>query len=126
VYVFFKSRPGADTLYPAVFMFLSGILKYGERTWALKCASMDNLRNSMVTTPDPGPNYAKFMEEYRFTREAGLQAEIVIEPERRAGVTAATITEETIPYAMVITEACCFFLTFKRLFVNCYILIQIL
>lgn len=118
VYVFSKSRPGADTLYPAVFMFLSGILKYGERTWALKCASMDNLRSSMVTTPDPGPNYAKFMEEYRFTREAGLQAEIVIEPERRTGVTTAAIVEETVPYATVITEALCFFVTFKRLFVN--------
>ncbi|XP_047052800.1 uncharacterized protein LOC124658840 [Lolium rigidum] len=118
VYVFSKSRPGADTLYPAVFMFLSGILKYGERTWALKCASMDNLRSSMVTTPDPGPNYAKFMEEYRFTREAGLQAEIVIEPERRTGVTTAAIAEETVPYATVITEALCFFVTFKRLFVN--------
>lgn len=118
VYVFSKSRPGADILYPAVFMFLSGILKYGERTWALKCASMDNLRSSMVTTPDPGPNYAKFMEEYRFTREAGLQAEIVIEPERRTGVTTAAIAEETVPYARVITEALCFFVTFKRLFVN--------
>ncbi|KAM0843458.1 hypothetical protein ACQ4PT_057695 [Festuca glaucescens] len=118
VYVFSKSRPGADTLYLAVFMFLSGILKYGERTWALKCASMDNLRSSMVTTPDPGPNYAKFMEEYRFTREAGLQAEIVIEPERRTGVTTAAIAEETVPYATVITEALCFFVTFKRLFVN--------
>ncbi|KAM0833730.1 hypothetical protein ACQ4PT_064076 [Festuca glaucescens] len=118
VYVFSKSRPGADTLYPAVFMFLSGILKYGERTWALKCASMDNLRSSMVTTPDPGPNYAKFMEEYRFTREAGLQAEIVIEPERRTGVTTAAIAEETVPYATVITEALCFFVTFKHLFVN--------
>ncbi|KAM0919593.1 hypothetical protein ACQ4PT_008069 [Festuca glaucescens] len=118
VYVFSKSRPGADTLYPAVFMFLSGILKYGERTWALKCASMDNLRSSMVTTPDPGPNYAKFMEEYRFTREAGLQAEIVIEPERRTGVTTAAIAEETVPYTTVITEALCFFVTFKRLFVN--------
>ena len=118
VYVFSKSRPGADILYPAVFMFLSGILKYGERTWALKCASMDNLRSGMVTTPDPGPNYAKFMEEYRFTREAGLQAEIIIEPERRAGVTAPAITEETVPYATVITEARCFFVTFKRLFVN--------
>ncbi|CAM0883235.1 unnamed protein product [Alopecurus aequalis] len=118
VYVFSKSRPGADILYPAMFMFLSGILKYGERTWALKCASMDKLRSSMVTTPDPGPNYAKFMEEYRFTREAGLQAEIVIEPERRAGVTTAVITEETVPYATVITEALCFFVTFKRLFVN--------
>ncbi|KAM3352003.1 hypothetical protein ACQJBY_023719 [Aegilops geniculata] len=118
VYVFSKSRPGAEILYPAVFMFLSGILKYGERTWALKCASMDNLRSGMVTTPDPGPNYAKFMEEYRFTREAGLQAEIIIEPERRAGVTTPAITEETVPYATVITEARCFFVTFKRLFVN--------
>lgn len=118
VYVFSKSRPDAGILYPAVFMFLSGILKYGERTWALKCASMDNLRSGMVTTPDPGPNYAKFMEEYRFTREAGLQAEIIIEPERRAGVTAPAITEETVPYATVITEARCFFVTFKRLFVN--------
>lgn len=118
VYVFAKSRPGADILAPAVFMFLSGILKYGERTWALKCASMDNLRSGMVTTPDPGPNYAKFMDEYRFTREAGLQAEIVIEPERRAGVTAAAIAEESVPYATVITDARRFFVTFKRLFVN--------
>ncbi|EMS52027.1 hypothetical protein TRIUR3_01711 [Triticum urartu] len=118
VYVFSKSRPGADILYPAVFMFLSGILKYGERTWALKCASMDNLRSGMVTIPDPGPNYAKFMEEYRFTREAGLRAEIIIESERRAGVTAPAITEETVPYATVITEARRFFVTFKRLFVN--------
>jgi len=59
VYVFTKSHPGADILAPAVFMFVSGIVKYGERTWALRCASMDNLRSGMVTTPDPGPNYAK-------------------------------------------------------------------
>uniref|UniRef100_A0A0D9V6R8 DUF4220 domain-containing protein n=1 Tax=Leersia perrieri TaxID=77586 RepID=A0A0D9V6R8_9ORYZ len=119
MYVFAKSQPGADILAPAVFMFLSGVLKYGERTWALKCASMDNLRSSMVTTPDPGPNYAKFMEEYRFTREAGLQAEIVIEPERRGGgVTAAAIAEESVPYTTIITDARRFFVTFKRLFVN--------
>ncbi|CAO2197278.1 unnamed protein product [Urochloa humidicola] len=120
VYVFYKSHPGADILAPATFMFLSGIIKYGERTWALKCASMDNLRSGMVTTPDPGPNYAKFMEEYRFTREAGLQAEIVIEQERRAEVAAVTvgIAEETVPYTTVITDASRFFVIFKRLFVN--------
>ncbi|KAL6589426.1 hypothetical protein ACP70R_050365 [Stipagrostis hirtigluma subsp. patula] len=118
VYVFSKSRPGADILAPAVLMFLSGIVKYGERTWALKCASMDNLRSSMVTTPDPGPNYAKFMEEYRFTREAGLQAEIVIEPERRAEVAAGDIAEESVPYATVVTDGARFFVIFRRLFVN--------
>jgi hypothetical protein len=118
VYVFSKSRPGADILAPAVLMFLSGIVKYGERTWALKCASMDNLRSSMVTTPDPGPNYAKFMEEYRFTREAGLQAEIVIEKERRGEVAAVDVMEESVPYATVITDAGRFFVMFRRLFVN--------
>ncbi|KAG8055110.1 hypothetical protein GUJ93_ZPchr0001g32433 [Zizania palustris] len=117
-YVFAKSRPGADILAPAVFMFLSGIVKYGERTWALKCASMDNLRSGMVTTPDPGPNFAKFMEEFRFTSQAGLHAEIVIEPERRGGVTAAAIAEEDVDYDKVITDARRFFDTFKRLFVN--------
>lgn len=121
VYVFTKSHPGNNVLAPALFMFLSGIVKYAERTWALKCASMDNLRSSMVTTPDPGPNYAKFMEEYRFTREAGLEAEIVIEQERRAETAAAVtvaIAEEAVPYTTVITEASHFFVIFKRLFVN--------
>ncbi|CAD6229505.1 unnamed protein product [Miscanthus lutarioriparius] len=121
VYVFTKSHPGTNVLVPAVFMFLSGIVKYAERTWALKCASMDNLRSSMVTTPDPGPNYAKFMEEYRFTREAGLDAEIVIEQERRAEAAAAVtvaVAEESVPYTTVITEASHFFVIFKRLFVN--------
>lgn len=121
MYVFTKSHPGNNVLAPALFMFLSGIVKYAERTWALKCASMDNLRSSMVTTPDPGPNYAKFMEEYRFTREAGLEAEIVIEQERRAETAAAVtvaIAEEAVPYTTVITEASHFFVIFKRLFVN--------
>jgi len=120
VYVFTKSHPGADILAPAVFMFVSGIVKYGERTWALRCASMDNLRSGMVTTPDPGPNYAKFMEEYRFTREAGLQAEIVIEQERRAeaAAVAAGVAEETVPYTEVIADASRFFVIFKRLFAN--------
>ncbi|KAF8751348.1 hypothetical protein HU200_012231 [Digitaria exilis] len=121
VYVFTKSHPGADILAPAVLMFMSGIVKYGERTWALKCASMNNLRSGMVTTPDPGPNYAKFMEEYRFTREAGLQAEIVIEQERRAAaaVTVGLVAEEesqSVPYTAVIADASRFFVIFKRLF----------
>nr|CAB3474534.1 unnamed protein product [Digitaria exilis] len=123
VYVFTKSHPGADILAPAVLMFMSGIVKYGERTWALKCASMNNLRSGMVTTPDPGPNYAKFMEEYRFTREAGLQAEIVIEQERRAAaaVTVGLVAEEesqSVPYTAVIADASRFFVIFKRLFVD--------
>ncbi|KAG1347201.1 1-phosphatidylinositol 4,5-bisphosphate phosphodiesterase beta-1 [Cocos nucifera] len=81
IYVFIGSLPQTRLKAPAALMFLAGILKYGERSWALMCASMDNLRNSMVTPPDPGPNYAMFMEEYASMFAAGLQAEIDVEKE---------------------------------------------
>uniref|UniRef100_A0A0A9FD51 DUF4220 domain-containing protein n=1 Tax=Arundo donax TaxID=35708 RepID=A0A0A9FD51_ARUDO len=94
-------------------MFLSDIVKYGERTWALKCASMDNLRGNMVTTLDPGPSYTKFME-YRFTREAGLHAEIIIEQEWQAEVIVVDAAEEAVPYTPVITDA-------NRFFIPCHL-----
>uniref|UniRef100_A0A0E0DNJ6 DUF4220 domain-containing protein n=1 Tax=Oryza meridionalis TaxID=40149 RepID=A0A0E0DNJ6_9ORYZ len=31
---------------PAIFIFVAGIIKYGERTWALKCGSIDGLQSS--------------------------------------------------------------------------------
>uniref|UniRef100_A0A0D9ZW25 DUF4220 domain-containing protein n=1 Tax=Oryza glumipatula TaxID=40148 RepID=A0A0D9ZW25_9ORYZ len=31
---------------PAIFIFVVGIIKYGERTWALKCGSLDGLQSS--------------------------------------------------------------------------------
>uniref|UniRef100_I1PTL1 DUF4220 domain-containing protein n=1 Tax=Oryza glaberrima TaxID=4538 RepID=I1PTL1_ORYGL len=31
---------------PAIFIFVAGIIKYGERTWALKCGSLDGLQSS--------------------------------------------------------------------------------
>lgn len=48
----------------AASVFIAGLIKYSERTWALHSASMDQLRNLMVRDPDPGPNYAEFVEEY--------------------------------------------------------------
>jgi Domain of unknown function (DUF4220)/Protein of unknown function, DUF594 len=67
---------------PAALMFFVALFKYSERIWALQRASMSALRSSMITKPDPGPNYAKFMQEYTSSNDAGLKAEIRIEVER--------------------------------------------
>ncbi|XP_010671800.2 uncharacterized protein LOC104888495 isoform X1 [Beta vulgaris subsp. vulgaris] len=63
-YIFVKSLRLTQLNYVAIPMFVSGIIKYGERTWALRSASSDHFRDSLLPRPDPGPNYAKFMEEY--------------------------------------------------------------
>lgn len=47
MYVFWKSdTPGDRLAVPAVFVFVAGIIKYGERTWALKSGSENALRSS--------------------------------------------------------------------------------
>lgn len=143
VYVFIGSLPQTRLEAPAALMFLAGILKYVERSWALMRASMDCLRDSMVTPPDPGPNYAKFMEEYTSMSAAGLHAEIVVEKEPEtqlqssntadqhasmaaAGPHTGIVVEEEperqqspIPLTVkILSQAHEFFHTFKRLVVD--------
>ncbi|KAJ3705230.1 hypothetical protein LUZ61_008935 [Rhynchospora tenuis] len=67
---------------PAAIMFTVALFKYGERIYALQRASMSALRSSMITKPDPGPNYAKFMQQYTSSRAAGLRADIIVEVEK--------------------------------------------
>ncbi|KAK1297018.1 hypothetical protein QJS10_CPB15g01322 [Acorus calamus] len=81
IYVFQRSIRTTRLHAPAILMFFVGIVKYGERTYALMSASADNLRSSMVSPPDPGPNYAKFMEEYASKTNAGLDVRIKTEEE---------------------------------------------
>jgi hypothetical protein len=47
-YVLYKYMPSSETLViaAAVLIFVVGILKYGERIWALRCASFDNMWSS--------------------------------------------------------------------------------
>ncbi|KAK3220565.1 hypothetical protein Dsin_014535 [Dipteronia sinensis] len=53
-------------------MIFVGSIKYGERIWTLWSASSDQLRESMLTSPDPGPNYPKFMNEYSLKEAEGF------------------------------------------------------
>ncbi|KAF7019663.1 unnamed protein product [Triticum aestivum] len=49
LYVFWKSSAHSQFLIPAIFVFVAGIIKYVERTWALKCASRNALRDDDST-----------------------------------------------------------------------------
>ncbi|KAF8392018.1 hypothetical protein HHK36_022358 [Tetracentron sinense] len=64
LYVFIRSWTGSQMLFLSIPMFVAGMIKYGERTWVLRSASSEQFRDSMLTSPESGPNYAKFVEEY--------------------------------------------------------------
>ncbi|KAL5977553.1 hypothetical protein ACLOJK_041451 [Asimina triloba] len=84
LYVFLLSIPNTEILVPNLLIFVAGIVKYIERTYALYLASLDGFRDSMLKAPDPGPNYAKLMEEYQSKKEAGIPVVISISPEPEA------------------------------------------
>ncbi|KAJ0983214.1 hypothetical protein J5N97_011469 [Dioscorea zingiberensis] len=121
-YVFVKALShNTRLLVPTLFMFATGLLKYGERTWALFSASMLRLRSSMLTPPDSGPNYAKFMEAYESSKSAGLQCEISVEKERHPkSVTPEDAGEDDggLPAKDMVRWAYQFFLTFRLLIVD--------
>ncbi|XP_002510230.3 uncharacterized protein LOC8278883 [Ricinus communis] len=100
-------------------MLLAGIIKYGERTWALRSASNEELRDSMLTAPDPGPNYSKFMEEFTLKQYEGFyaMAEEVLESQAQVDVSARE-DDHTIKDAPELRKAHFLFKTFKRLFVD--------
>ncbi|KAF7845335.1 uncharacterized protein G2W53_002240 [Senna tora] len=77
-YVFFLTLPDNKLWFPTVLLFLAGISKFGERTYALYLSSINTFRQSMVPEPDPGPNYAKLVEEHTSREQAGLPAQIII------------------------------------------------
>ncbi|XP_061344499.1 uncharacterized protein LOC133290437 [Gastrolobium bilobum] len=80
-YVFLLTLPANTMWLPTTLVFLAGIIKYAERTRSLQLASNSNFRKSCVRDPDPGPNYAKLMEEYKSRKDAGLPTSITTMPE---------------------------------------------
>ncbi|XP_030533671.2 uncharacterized protein LOC115743153 [Rhodamnia argentea] len=117
-YVFYQSLPNKLWM-PTALVFLSGIIKYGERTRALYLASINRFRDSMHTKPDPGPNYAKLMEEYSSKIEAHLPARIDMIPEPNKESRIPNTTNSTaMDDIEVVQEARRFFEIFKGLFVD--------
>ncbi|KAB2622912.1 hypothetical protein D8674_025094 [Pyrus ussuriensis x Pyrus communis] len=100
-------------------MLLVGLIKYGERTLALRSANRKKLRESMLTRPDPGPNYAKFMGEFALNKVEGYEvtsAQQVHVP--HASNSYNVVDRVNSGEANVVLKAHDLFMDFRRLFVD--------
>ncbi|GAU16967.1 hypothetical protein TSUD_37240 [Trifolium subterraneum] len=71
VYVIYRSLNRSSLNYVTILILVAGVIKYSERTWSLRSASSDEFRKSILPPPDPGPNYAKFMDDYTAKKDEG-------------------------------------------------------
>lgn len=74
-YLFLTTWKSSAINFLAIPVFIAGIIKFGERTWILRSASNEHFRESMLPQPDPGPNYARYMEEYKTKKDEGFKVE---------------------------------------------------
>lgn len=116
-YIFFKSLDNKLWI-PTVLMFVAGIIKYSERTRSLYLASLGRFRDSMLTEPDPGPDYAKLMDEYYSKKEAKLPTRIQMSGEPGRANRASRVKDGPLTDLEVVLYAHQFFRTFRGLFVD--------
>ncbi|PPR99820.1 hypothetical protein GOBAR_AA20842 [Gossypium barbadense] len=116
-YIFLMAWSDSRLSLLSIPMIVVGSIKYGERTWTLWKASSDELRDSMLTSPDPGPNYSKLMNEYRLKQAEGFFMEIeeVKDVQEELDVAAP---QGTTPDDQNIVKAHALFQTFKCLFAD--------
>ncbi|KAI3419043.1 DUF4220 domain-containing protein [Psidium guajava] len=120
LYIFVRSMKPTQLNFLAIPIFVAGLIKYGERTWVLRSASSKQFRSSLLPHPDPGPNYAKFMEEYTLKEIEGYDLSLAAIPPPRA----APLDHEIVLNGHPLQEenalmvAYDFFLISKRLFAD--------
>ncbi|KAL8504044.1 hypothetical protein ACS0TY_022693 [Phlomoides rotata] len=128
VYVFIQSLPN-DYWIPTALMFFAGVIKYAERTLSLYRACLGNFKRSLLEDPNPGPNYAQFMEEYTALKASHVPVEIKIEKEpEKADFAAAgmiqtdqtqnTMHVDSLEYTNILVDGYNFFRVFKGLVVD--------
>nr|XP_048329723.1 uncharacterized protein LOC107435107 [Ziziphus jujuba var. spinosa] len=117
LYIFIMAWTGSRLSILSILMLCAGIIKYGERTWALRSASNEEFRASMVTPADPGPNYAKFMQEYSLKQYEGFQviAEEITKVHVAVDTSSIQNDSQNAPQLHIAYE---FLQVFKRLFVD--------
>lgn len=117
LYIFLTAWNGSRLSFLTIPMIVIGFIKYGERTCTLWLASRDQLRDSMLTDPDPGPNYPKFMNEYCLKDAEGFYVEPK-EVKDKVEITIPHREEDSTSDASNLIIAHRLFQTFKRLFAD--------
>ncbi|CAK7334127.1 unnamed protein product [Dovyalis caffra] len=72
IYIILMAWTGSDLSVLIILMTIAGLIKFGERTWVLRSASNDQLRDSMrITRSDQGPGNSNLVEEYKLRDAEG-------------------------------------------------------
>ncbi|KAB2606975.1 hypothetical protein D8674_006692 [Pyrus ussuriensis x Pyrus communis] len=100
----------------AIPVFVAGLNKYGERTWALRSASIGRLRDSLLPAPNPGRGYANYAAEYSAIKARG--DEVAIGSTGGEGIFRVGRINPVISEARYLHEAFELFDLFKRLYAD--------
>ena len=126
MYVFLRAWTKTALNFLAVPMFIPGIIKIWERVWVLRSASSENFKASMLRRPDPGPNYARYMEEYRSKKDEGydVTSDTFGEVQVVGDISFTAPENVMIADAATLQDSYVFFQTFKQLFADLILSIQ--
>lgn len=97
-------------------MFVAGGVKTLERSLAMWYASGKSLREFSFNRADPGPNYARYMEEYSLKQDEGYEVPVERFKETPILADLPVPANVMIPDAKTLQTADTFFQTFKLLF----------
>ncbi|CAL9241769.1 unnamed protein product [Arabidopsis halleri] len=105
---------------PITLLFITGTIKYVERTRALYSASLDKFKDRMLQQADAGPNYAKLMEEYASRKKSNLPTEIFLtdEPDKHERPPTLVKPDRKLTHLEIVQYGFKFFNTFKGLVVD--------
>ena len=119
-YVFLRAWISSTLNFLAIPIFIAGIIKFGERVWILRYTSSEHFIDSMLPNPDPGPNYARYMEEYSSKKAEGfkISSGTVIAARTEANNSDTTARDNTNTEAFILEKALNFFQIFMLLCVD--------
>ncbi|VVA23966.1 PREDICTED: unnamed product [Prunus dulcis] len=118
VYVFLRAWVGQALNLLTIPVFVAGIIKFAERTWVLRCASSKHFRDSMFRRPDPGPDYARYMDELRSKKHEGFEVDIERVDEAPTIGDFSFTAPSIFPNTANLQHADVFFNIFKKLFAD--------
>ncbi|KAG2315395.1 hypothetical protein Bca52824_018517 [Brassica carinata] len=119
LYVFLLSIP-TSLLVPTSLMLVARVIKYVERIRAMRGASLERFKDSMLRMPEPGVDYTRFMEEYKTRKVLKERSQLVRIPEldRQLGVkesVSSDLEKECMTNLEVIQHAYKYFNIYKGL-----------
>ncbi|KAF4399370.1 hypothetical protein G4B88_022453 [Cannabis sativa] len=120
LYIFLNAWSEDLLNYLSLPILVAAIIKLGLRIWVMMSASSEYFRKSLFPDPDPGPEYARYMDEYSLKREEGFQVssrKIIDMPKVGHHLNSAP-ANFTVPNSKSLLDAYTFFNMFKPLFAD--------